>query len=87
MALLEAMASDKATVASDVGKIGNVIEHSVNGIFVNNSDELRLAVEFFFDNQEKIGEYGRAARKAVVAKFSSRTMVKNYCEIYDYMFY
>jgi len=87
MALLEAMASGKAVVASNVGEVGNVVEHHVNGLLVerNNIDELRSAIEFFFENKEKISEYGCAARSRVVAKFSSKIMAQNYCKIYDSM--
>ncbi len=88
MALLEAMASGKAVVASNVGEVGNVVEHHVNGLLVerNNIDELRAAIEFFFENQEKVRQYGRAARRTVEARFSSKIMAQNYCRVYDSLF-
>lgn len=87
MALLEAMASGKAVVASKVGEIGNVVEHGVSGLLVgkNNLHELRSAIEFFLKNQEKVHEYGRAARDVVESKFSSNIMAHKYSRIYDSM--
>ncbi len=85
MALLEAMASGKAVVASNVGDVGNVVEDYVNGLLVNSNsvEELRTAIEFFCKNPEKLIECGHAARHTVKNRYSSSIMAKKYCCIYD----
>ena len=84
MALLEAMASGKAVIASDVGDIKKVIIHNINGLLIKNNDigNLVESINFFIMNQNKIYEYGYAARRTVHSMFSSKIMAENYCILY-----
>ncbi len=85
MALLEAMASGKAVVASNVGEIGNVVEHHKNGLLIETHDDRALgsSIKFYLENQKKVGEYGNAARLTVERKFTSEIMAHSYCKVYD----
>ena len=87
MALLEAMASGKAVVASSVGENTNVITHGKTGILVPPSNEKKLvkAILDLFGNPYKIINLGRNARNVVVSRYSSKNMAKRYCKLYDFL--
>jgi glycosyltransferase involved in cell wall biosynthesis len=85
MALLEAMASGKAVVATGVGGIPRVIQNRVNGIIVSPGDVYGLAANL--RNLLKHGEFrlvlGQKARATVESQFSAATMAKRYLEVYS----
>ncbi len=85
MALLEAMSSGKAVIATNVGEIANVVTHYKSGILIvpKNINELKNAILYLFKNRECISSFGRFARETVVKQYSSRIMTKKYCEIYS----
>jgi len=69
MALLEAMSSGVACVASDVGGIGEVLSDA--GVVVAPGDEeaaLR-AVQYLVENEDTRREIGRKARVRVLERF------------------
>jgi glycosyltransferase involved in cell wall biosynthesis len=87
MALLEAMASGKAVVASNVGDIGNVIDHKVNGLLMKKTsiEKIKSSIEWYLENPEKILQHGKSARRTVVERYSCKRMVQNYCTEYRAM--
>ena len=84
MALLEAMASGRAVVASRVGAIPNVIEERVNGIMLSPGDVsgLTAALRDLLKNRELRVALGQKARETVASRFSAASMAKRYLEVY-----
>ncbi len=84
MAMLEAMACEKAVIAAKVGEIVNVIGHGINGLSIapNNVLELGSCIETLVYDQSLITRYGKEARKTIKERFSSMQMTEKYCEIY-----
>ena len=77
-ALLEAMASGLAVVASDVAGIPEVVTSSVNGLLVPPGDPGALAAAFarLAAEPELRARLGAAARDTVVAKFDRRACLR-----------
>lgn len=84
MALLEAMASAKAVVASRVGAVPHVIQDRVNGILLSPGDVrgLAAALQYLLKSSELRLELGKNARESVESSFSAASMAKQYLEIY-----
>ncbi len=85
MALLEAMSSGKAVIATHVGEIANVINHCKSGIIISPSNIIELKNEILnlLNNREYITTLGKAARETVVNRYSSKIMTQRYCQIYS----
>ena len=85
MALLEAMASRKAIVATNVGGMPNAITNGECGEIVPPHDPSTLAdaiVSLLHDQDRRI-EYGRAARERFEALYSARIMTEKYQLLYE----
>jgi glycosyltransferase involved in cell wall biosynthesis len=84
IALLEAMASGKAVIATRVGENTNVIENEKTGLLIDPGNFLQIseAILTLTKNKGSIGMFGANARVAVEAQYSSQIMCKRYCEIY-----
>ena len=87
MALLEAMASRNAIVATTVGDVPKVVTGQC-GLLVepNNVDALSDALLAIAKNSDALAKYGAAARQRVIDDFSSLTMAKANTTIYDKLF-
>lgn len=85
IALLEAMASGTACVATDVGDVGHVIEDGVTGLVVPKAscDELGDAIHRLIEDPSLRARLGAAARQRAVERFSSVRMAESYCALYD----
>lgn len=85
IALLEAMACERACVATDVGDVGRAIETGVTGVLVRSADvaALAAAIERLVANPELRMRLGRAARQRAVERFSAERMTEAYCALYD----
>ena len=85
MALLEAMASGLACVASAVGDVGRAIEDGISGLLVERSSSSALgqAVDRVLRDRELRERLARNAAKRVREEFSSRRMTQAYCAEYD----
>lgn len=84
-ALLEAMAMEVPSVATDVGGNPHVLTEGVNGFLVKYADSATLAekiVRLLADAKQR-GRIGAAARERVVDAFSARTMVRQMEDLYD----
>lgn len=82
--LLEALASGKPVVATDVGGISNVVENGVNGFLVEPSKP-KLLIEptlRLLKDKELYNKMSHAAREIVIQKFSINGMVERVEEVY-----
>lgn len=86
MALLEAMASGRAVVASRVGGIPNAIQERVNGVMLSPGDVsgLTAALCDLLKNRELRLALGQKARETVGSRFSAASMAKRYLEVYPW---
>ncbi len=84
LALLEAMASGKPVVATDVGGISSVIENNVNGFLVEPSRPGLLAepVLKLLKDKTLYAKMAQAAREIVIRKFSINGMADRTEELY-----
>jgi glycosyltransferase involved in cell wall biosynthesis len=69
---IEAMAMQKAVVASNIGWATDVIDDEVNGFLVNpkNHAEYAFKINILLSNAQKRQEFGISARQKVIQKFS-----------------
>jgi glycosyltransferase involved in cell wall biosynthesis len=72
-ALLEAMASQLAVIASDRGGSPDVIEHGTNGLLFDGEDEadLAAAIQWVISSPEQLTELGVRARRKAMAYAST----------------
>ena len=84
MVLLEAMAAEKAVVATRVGAISKVV-HDGNGILVEPRDVagLQNAIIRLLASEEKRQKFASAGRATVRTHFSSERMSSEYIELYN----
>lgn len=85
MVLLEAMASQKPIVATNVGAIPKVIEHGHSGLLVQPGDTkgLAKAITDLLANPQKAYELAKNARRKVKQQFSSERMAEKYIDVYQ----
>jgi len=83
-AILEAMAMERAVVATDVGGTGEVVREGVTGYLVEPRvvDPLADAIDKVLSDETAMHEMGRRGRAIVVESFSSRSMVKQMEALY-----
>ena len=84
IALLEALASERACVASDVGGIGDIIKDKANGILVpvGDIDAIAGAVISLLRDPDTRREMGRRGRKLIEEKFLLTSMADKMIELY-----
>lgn len=85
ISILEAMASSKPVIATDVGGNKEVVENNQTGIIVPPEDEDALfeAMKYLMENREVGHKMGEAGRKRVEDHFSLDRMVHEYEELYE----
>lgn len=85
LGILEAMASGRAVVTTDIGGNREAVEDGVTGLLVPPADPeaLALALESLWEDGEKRASMGRAGRTRVEEYFSAREMVAGTERIYD----
>lgn len=85
MALLEAMASGSAVIATRVGGIPEVIDDGVNGLLIDPGDEEGLASAIIrcVEDEGLAHRLAAAGRDTVVSRFSMTHYMKKLTEIYD----
>jgi len=85
MALLEAMAAEKAVISTNVGEIPFVIKNTINGVLIN-SDNIDITtsalVAILSADINTIRKLGLKASETVKTNYSSETMVEKYLSIY-----
>jgi len=85
MALLEAMASGKAVVATNVGGIPEIIRDGFSGILVKPKD-IKGMVESIISllNDEKMAkDFGKNAKACIKSKYSAEAMTRKYEDLYE----
>ena len=84
MSVLEAMATGKPVVTTDVGGNREAIESNISGILVPVGDakSLSMAVIDLIVNKSKRERIGKEARRRVVEKFSIKKMIEDTENIY-----
>ncbi len=83
-ALLEAMAMEKAVVATDVGGTPEVVRHGHSGLLVPSKDPAALAaaVSELLEQPARAAEMGRLGRRIVEERFSAQAMVRQMERLY-----
>lgn len=81
---IEAMAMQKAIVASNIGWATEVIDDTVNGFLVNPKDYESYAQKIIelLENETLRNQFGVEARKKVVQKFSIEVVAKQSADFY-----
>jgi len=84
LALLEALASGKPVVATDVGGISSIVENNINGFLVEPSKPKALAesVLRLLKDKALYAKMAQAGRETVVKKFSINGMADRTEEVY-----
>jgi len=82
---IEAMAMQKAIVASNIGWANEVIDDTVNGFLVHPKNHKQFAVKVLelLENNEMRNQFGIAARKKVAQKFSIEVVAKQSVKFYQ----
>ncbi len=85
LAVLEAMAMEKAVVACDVEGIPEVVEHGITGLLVppKDSKSLSEAIITLLDSPEKTAQMGIQGRKRAENLFDLNKRVANEIRIYE----
>jgi glycosyltransferase involved in cell wall biosynthesis len=83
-AILEAMAMEKAVVATDVGGTGEVVRHGHTGLLVppRDPEALAAAINEMLAHPRRAREMGRLGRGIVEESFSARAMVRQLEQLY-----
>lgn len=81
---IEAMAMQKAIVASDIGWANEIIDNGIDGYLEHPKNHLKFAVKVanLLEDKEKNKQFGTEARKKVINKFSLDTVAKQNIEFY-----
>jgi glycosyltransferase involved in cell wall biosynthesis len=87
--LIEAMATGKPVVASNVGGIPEIVRDRYNGILVPPHDPAALAeaLIYLIRHRKEAINMGRRGRQLVVEKFDLANTVRNTEELYSEVFY
>ena len=82
---IEAMAMQKAIVASDIGWATEVIDDSINGFLVHPKEHKMYAEKIvdLLKNKALRSEFGMEARKKVELKFSTEVVAKQSADFYQ----
>lgn len=82
--LLEAAASARAIVATDVPGCREIVRHDVNGLLVppRSGEALAQAIWILLKSSELRTRFGRAGRGIVVREFSEQTVVRQTLDLY-----
>ena len=83
-ALLEAMACEKAVIATPVGGTMDIVENGKNGLLVNVNDENMLTEKILelLDNPKKSQFLGKNARQSIIEKFTPEKELEANLDIY-----
>jgi glycosyltransferase involved in cell wall biosynthesis len=87
LSILEAMAMERAVVASDTGGIYTLIKHDVNGILVppKNEQALTSAIIQILSNSDRAAQMGKLSRQMVLENFTLDIMRDKVIEVYRHI--
>jgi hypothetical protein len=82
--LLEAMASSKAVVSTDVGQVPELINDGENGLLVlcNNTEALVLALERLIADEALRNRLGVKAKNTILENFNLEKQAQKYAQLY-----
>ncbi len=85
LALAEAMAVERAVLATPVGGVPDLIQDNINGLLVPPGDALALshAIERLMEDEPLRHRLGRAAREQVVQHFSTQAVASQWESFYS----
>ncbi len=85
VSIIEAMASGRAVIATNVGGVADLVDDGVNGFLAKASD-----TDGFFKKLESLAkdqnlriEFGASARRSVAAKYAKERLIKDVESLYD----
>jgi glycosyltransferase involved in cell wall biosynthesis len=83
--VLEAMATGLPVIATRVGGNPELIEDGLTGRLVppEDSETMARSIADYFSDRTMARRHGRAARQAVVQRFSLERMIADYVSLYD----
>ena len=89
LVIIEAMASGRAILASDIGPRSELVKHKENGLLFRAGDanDLRENVRWLIANPKKCAEMGQVGRKEYLLKYTSETNYKMLLNIYEKTIY
>lgn len=79
---VEAIAARRVPIVSKSGGLTETVDHDVNGIVIENKNELKIAIEKVYQNKKyrkKLVEGGKAVRD----KYSPTEMIKQHLDLYN----
>ncbi|MBI4744260.1 MAG: glycosyltransferase family 4 protein [Actinobacteria bacterium] len=84
LTILQAMASGKAVIVSDIGSIPTVINNNENGVLVQpgNVEEIAKSVVDLLSRPDFREQIGKMARERIVEKFSLESMTEGTIKVY-----
>jgi glycosyltransferase involved in cell wall biosynthesis len=84
LSVLEALASSKPVVVTDVGGNDEIVQNDYCGYLVSSGDENKMAdrITDFLLHKEKAILFGKRGRRLVEEKFSLQKMARDYEQIY-----
>ncbi|MEL1240164.1 glycosyltransferase family 4 protein [Flavobacterium flavipallidum] len=82
---IEAMAMQKAIVASNIGWATDIIDDEINGFLVHPKNHVEFAskINILLSNSQKRDEFGIAAREKVIRKFSIEVVAQQSLAFYQ----
>ncbi|MCW4008653.1 MAG: glycosyltransferase family 4 protein [Candidatus Bathyarchaeota archaeon] len=85
LAMLEGMACGKVTICSNIGGMGEIIQHMKNGILIKEKDSEMIAktIEFTLTNKNLMTEIGNKAREYVLENHSFVAHARKVYNIYN----
>ena len=85
IALTEAMAMEKACVASNSDGILDIIEDGNNGLFFENGNvtSLKEKLEQLINSRSERDQYGNEARRTVIEKFELQKITDDFTKLYN----
>ena len=83
ISLIEAMATGLPVISSDAGGLADIVEDGVDGLSfpAGDGERLRGALERLFRDEELRRTLGAAARRSVVERYSTESVVERYEEL------
>ena len=82
---IEAFACGKPVIASNIGALGDLVEHDKTGYLFEpeNSDELAYFIKHLWQNQEQAIIMGKAAREKAIKNYTEEIYYKRITMLYD----
>lgn len=83
MVILEAMASGLPVITYDIGAVGEMIRHNVDGFIAKNKDEFHEYTQALIENATQRIKMGKSAQAFCREKFDWDVLVKEWVKLYD----